>query len=186
MSEMKEPLVTLARLGAPHGVRGALSVSQVGEHLQRFTGKKIAVVDAQGKHKGDFTLSRVDGARVQFAELNDRDAAAKLTNYSIAAPLTLMREMAQADRTQAPVTISELWYFELTGLNVFDADTQQALGRISQVEDLGLNTVVSIEPVTGASLIAAPLEIPLNYPHWQKPDLETRSVCLAEWRVFSA
>lgn len=186
MSEMKEPLVTLARLGAPHGVRGGLSVNQVGEHLQRFTGKKIAVVDAQGKHKGDFTLSRVDGTRVQFAELNDRDAAAKLTNYSIAAPLSSLQEMAKAERKNAAQTIAELWYFELVGLTVFDADTQKELGRISVVEDLGLNTVVSIEPATGESLIAAPLEIPLDYPHWQKPDLETRSVRLAEWRVFIA
>lgn len=186
MSQIKEPFVTLARLGAPHGVKGGLSVNQVGEHLQHFAGKKVIVVDTQGRHKGDFTLSRIDSSRVQFSELHDRETAASLTNHFIAAPLTLMREMAKAERTQAPVSISELWYFELKGLTVFDAETQQELGRISHVEDLGLNTVVSVEPAPRESLISAPLEIPLNYPHWQKPDLDTRSVRLAEWRVFVA
>ena len=194
----KEPVVALARLGSPNGVRGALNVNQAGHHLRGFVGKKITVCKVTGGEagiltnytiKGDFTLLRAEPAkgdvtRVQFSEINDRDAAAALTNHVIAAPLAALRAAATAERKNEVISLTDLWYFELLGLSVLDAESGKEIGRIAAVEDLGLNTTVTIEPAAAGSLIVSPLEIPLEYPHWQKPDLSERRIALAEWRAF--
>jgi ribosomal 30S subunit maturation factor RimM len=199
MSEAKEPLVVLARLGRPHGVRGALSVSQAGAHLSHWVGQKLRVCKPLGEAagtltdyttKGDFTLGRTEPAkgeitRVQFAEIQDRDAAAALTNFYLGAPLAELRALVSKERGGKVPALTDLWYFELLGLAVIDAATQTQLGQIAAVEDLGLNTTVIIEPAAGKSLLAAPLEIPLEYPHWQELDLAQNRVSLAEWHLFA-
>ncbi len=199
MSEAKEPLVALARLGRPHGVRGALSVGQAGAHLRHWAGKKVCVCKPLGEAggtltdyatKGDFTLSRTEPAkgeitRVQFSEIQDRDAAAALTNFYLAAPLAELRALVIKERGGKVPAMTDLWYFELLGLVVTDADTQKNIGHIAAVEDLGLNTTVVIEPAAGEAMLAAPLEIPLEYPHWQQLDLPGNRVTLAEWRIFT-
>jgi ribosomal 30S subunit maturation factor RimM len=198
MSSNTEPLVSLARIGAPHGVRGALAVHQAGAHLRQFAGKRIRVCKVMGDadgiltdyiHNGDFTLSRIEPVqgqpvRVAFAEISDRDAAAAFTHSIIAVPLTELRTLAAAERKALTPAIGDLWYFELIGLAVVDSATGTELGKIAAVEDLGLNTVVTVAPAAGQTLLAAALAIPLDYPHWQNVDLTGNRVLLSEWQIF--
>lgn len=194
---VKERMVVLARIGRPHGVRGGLNVDQAGENLRRFVNQKVAVCEiTPGSVIGDFktkttlTLNRVEPAsgmpaRIAFSEIADRDQAAALTHSAICAPLGELRALATAGRKVSEAPLADLWYFELIDLDVVDADSQTVIGKISHVDDMGLNTVLTVTPAAGQVLLAAPLDIPLSYPHWGEVDLAARRVSLSEWRVFT-
>lgn len=194
---VKEPMVVLARIGRPHGVRGGLSIDQAGENLHRFVNQKVAVCEiTTGSVIGDFktratlTLSRVEPAsgvpaRIAFAEIADRDQAAALTHTAVCAPLSALRALAASGRKAPQAPLTDLWYFELIDLDVVDADSQTVIGKISRIDDMGLNTVLTVTPAGGQALLAAPLDIPLSYPHWGEADLAARRVALAEWRIFA-
>lgn len=177
----KPSLVILARIGRPHGVRGALHVDQAGAHLGHFAGHGVYVGNEQ--QSNELKLERVDTSTVQFAGIHDRDAAAALTNRFILVPLDALKEIVQRERINGAPKIADLWYFELVGMQVIDAESQKPLGKISHVEDSGLNTLVSIEPGPGAEL-AKTLDIPLEFPHWHAPDLALNQIGLSEWRIF--
>lgn len=174
-------LIAVAVLGRPHGVRGGLNIHKAGEHLSRFIGKPVLIGNLQ--MNAPYTLARLESDRVQFEEISDRDAAAKLTNQSIFVPIEALRAIAAADRGKSILHIGDLWYFELIDFVVLDAETQQSLGKISGVSDMGLNTLVTIEPEPG-SLLASSMEIPLDYPQWQVPDLGKNQISLSDWRIF--
>lgn len=196
---MSTPLVVLARIGSPHGVRGALSVNQAGEHLRHFLGKKIVVCThpaaAQGivtdySTKAELILERVEPAkgepaRIQLAGITDRDRAASLTNFFLAAALTDLRAFAAEERGDRAVEFADLWYFEILGLEVIDAEAGVAIGKITSIEDMGLNTVVSVETNAGVQHGAFTFDIPLNYDHWQTVDLAKNQVQLGNWQIFS-
>lgn len=192
-----EPLVLLARIGRPHGVRGALHIDLAGEHLRHIINQKLAILSLPTHPtpvitdyavKTNLTLAKVEPATgepryVQFQEIADRDAAAALTNYAIAAPLSAMRILAANEHRSATPALSQLWYFEIVGLTVLNATDGKKLGSITAIEDLGRNTVITIQPEKGNTL-THPLEIPLNYPHWQGVDLARGTVRLSEWEHF--
>lgn len=185
-----EPLVILARLGAPHGVRGALHINQAGEHLRRLVGTTVKVVNPTGEtngvltqyfHKGDFTLKRCDTRSVEFTEVTTREAAAALTQSYIAHSLEAMRALVQLERREMHPRLTDLWYFEMIDLTVLDSQSGKAIGRITFVEELGLNTLVSVALAAAADRV---IEIPLDYPHWQNVELAQRQVALSAWQDF--
>lgn len=132
----------------------------------------------------EITLLRAENTTVQFEGFSDRDKAAGLTNQFILVSLSELKEIVQRERHGAALRITDLWYFELVGMQVIDAESQKALGTISHVEDAGLNTIVSIEPES-VSELKSTLDIPLDYPHWHAPDLAANQIGLSEWRIFT-
>jgi ribosomal 30S subunit maturation factor RimM len=195
---MPTPLVVLARIGSPHGVRGALSVNQAGEHLRDFTGKKVLICPSQNVVNGilseytikaEMELNRVDPAkgtpmRIELAGLTDRDVAKGLTNCLIATPLSELRAQVQAERAGQAPNLHDLWYFEIMDLMVVEADSLKPVGKIIQVEDLGLNTVVTVETPPSSEKGAIIFEIPLEHPNWQKVDLANHTVSVSDWQIF--
>lgn len=194
----KPPLVVLARIGSPHGVRGALSVNQAGEHLRDFTGKKILICPTQNVVNGilsDYTvkaemqLNRVEPAkgiptRIEFDGLTDRDVAKGFTNCLIATPLAELRAQVHAERAGQSPSLHDLWYFEIVGLEVVEADSLKPIGKITHVEDLGLNTVVTVETPPTGEKGAVTFDIPLEHPNWQKADLDRHTVSVSDWQIF--
>lgn len=190
MPSSTEPLVILARLGAPHGVRGALHVNNAGEHLRRLVGNSIKAVNPTGETngiltqyfiKGDFTLKRCDMRSVEFAEVTTREAAAALTNAYLAYSLESLRALVQSERRGKNPHMADLWYFEMIGLTVLDYESGEPIGSIASVEEMGRNTLVG---VTLAAQVGITIEVPLDYPHWQDVDLAQRQVSLSAWRDF--
>lgn len=179
-------------------MRGALSVNQAGEHLRDFTGKKVLICPSQNVVNGilsDYTikaemqLNRVDPAkgtplRIELAGLSDRDIAKALTNCLIATPLAELRAQVHAERSGQSQNLHDLWYFEIIGLEVVEADSLKPVGKITQVEDLGLNTVVTVETPPSGEKGALSFEIPLEHPNWQKADLERHTVSISDWQIF--
>jgi ribosomal 30S subunit maturation factor RimM len=200
MAQQNPPLVVLARIGSPHGVRGALSVNQAGEHLRDFAGKKILICPTQNVVNGilsnytikaEMQLNRVDPAkgtpmRIELEGLSDRDVAKGFTNCLIATPLAELRTRVHAERAGQSPSMHDLWYFEIVGLEVIEADSRKPIGKITQVEDLGLNTVVTVETPPSGEKGALTFEIPLEHPNWQKVDLDSHSVSLSDWQIFLA
>lgn len=194
---MSTPLVFLARIGSPHGVRGALNVNLAGQHLRDFHGKNVSICEPKNLVNGLLTdygnarsieLARVEPAhgdvqRVQFTGINDRDAAAALTNQMIGAPLDAVRALAAAGRAEGEVPLSELWYFEMVGLSATDAVSGQVIGEITHVEDHGRNTVLTLS-LANAVGGQHSVDIPLDYPGWQKADVSQRKVMLTDWQIF--
>ncbi len=192
------PLVVLARIGSPHGVRGALSVNQAGEHLREFTAQKVLICPSQNvvngilSHytvKAEMLLNRVDPAkgipaRIELAGLTDRDIAKGLTNCLIATPLAELRARVQAERAGKSPRLHDLWYFEIVGLEVIEAGSRKPIGKITEIEDLGLNTVLTVETPASGEKGAVKFEIPLEHPNWQEVDLANHAVSISEWQIF--
>ena len=197
---MPTPLVVLARIGSPHGVRGALSVNQAGGHLRDFTGGKVLICHAQSAVNGvlsqytvaaEMQLNRVEPAkgmpsRIEFADLADRDAAKAFTNCLIATPLAELRAHVHAERAGESPDMHDLWYFEIVGLEVIEAESRKPVGKITNIEDLGLNTVVTVETPPSGEKGALTFEIPLEHPNWKKVDLASHSVSISDWQIFLA
>ncbi len=195
---MPTPLVILARIGSPHGVRGALSVNQAGEHLRDFSGKKILICPAQNVVNGilheytvkaEMQINRVDPVkgtplRLELDGLTDRDVAKGFTNCLIATPLAELRAQVQARRSGQSPNLHDLWYFEIVGLEVIEAEGRKPVGKITQVEDLGLNTVITVERPPAGDKGSTALEIPLDHPNWQSVDLANHTVSISDWQIF--
>lgn len=187
--------VVLGRVGRPHGVRGWLNVDLVGDHLREFVGSPVGLASGQlvpilhdPAIKNTLPLKGAQPEHgtvkhIAFEGVGDRETAAQFTNLLLVLPLTLMRTRARAQRTSSVVPLHELWYFEIYGLLVRDAENLEPIGHIAAVEDLGRNTVIAIA-MHHSSAQVAPLEVPLDYPHWGKADLDRREILLAEWRLF--
>jgi ribosomal 30S subunit maturation factor RimM len=195
-ADSENAYVLLGRLGRPHGVRGMLHVDLAGNHLRDFIGQNVTLCSAE---KIDpliitpgilrtLTLEKAEPARgdvgrVAFAGVADRDSAARLTNLLIVQPLALMRQKARTQHGSQHVQISNLWYFEMLGLKVIDAEDNAFVGMITAIEDMGRNTLVCV--ALSADSAERHLEIPLEYPYWGRADLDRQEIQLAEWRHFA-
>lgn len=190
--------VVLGRLGRPHGVHGMLRIDLAGEHLRDFVGQqimlcqgeKIAQVITAPTILRTLTLDKAEPAhgtvsRLAFAGINDRTAAEQLTRLLLVQPIALMRQRARAQHGRQNVAIGHLWYFELYGLTVIDAESGAPIGHITQIEDLGRNTLVTVTLNEGQAAAQRDVVLPLEYPYWGEADLDRQQIQLAEWRHFA-
>lgn len=190
--------VVLGRIGRPHGVRGMLHVDLAGNHLRDFVGQSVELCSAaqigqvisSPKILKNLTLEKAEPAhgevgRVAFAGLTDRDSAAQLTNLLIVQPFALMRQKARAQHGSQHVPFANLWYFEMYGLGVVDSESKKTIGVISQIDDLGRNTLVTITLNEAHSAEQREITLPLEYPHWGEADLDRQEITLAEWQHFA-
>ncbi|MFO1480795.1 MAG: hypothetical protein U1F40_11405 [Turneriella sp.] len=189
--------VVLARVGRPHGVRGMLHVDLAGNHLRDFVGQTVELCSAaqigqvitSPKILKTLTLEKAEPLqgevnRVAFAGLSDRDSAAQLTNLLIVQPFALMRQKARAQHGSQHVPMANLWYFEMYGLSVVDSQSKIPIGIISQIEDLGKNTLITVTLNEAHSAQQREIILPLEYPHWGEADLDRQEITLAEWQHF--
>src|SRR5882672_5582158 len=135
--------VCVARIGAPHGVRGAVK-------LWTFTEDPLAV-----KHYGP--LMTKDGAR-QFEVTHAREAKGHLvvTLKGIAT-----REEAERlngielyiAREKLPATDeNEYYHADLIGLAAVDA-AHEPIGRVLAIHNFGAGDIIEIAPTQGATLL---------------------------------
>ncbi len=189
--------VVLARVGRPHGVRGMLHVDLAGNHLRDFVGQNVALCRADKieqlitapKILKSLVLDRAEPAqgdvdRIAFAGIADRDTAAELTNLLVVQPIALMRQKARAQHGSQHVPMANLWYFEMYGLSVVDSQSKIPIGIISQIEDLGKNTLITVTLNEAHSAQQREIILPLEYPHWGEADLDRQEITLAEWQHF--
>ncbi|MEA2954197.1 MAG: rRNA processing protein RimM [Alphaproteobacteria bacterium] len=135
--------VCVARIGAPHGVRGEvrlwtftedpMAVRQYGP-LQAEDGSRVFEIVAARAAK-DHIVARLRG-------VDDRDAAERLTNIKL-----------YVAREQLPETDDDTFYYaDLVGLAAVGKDGSD-LGSVIAVHDFGAGTLLEIQPQHGASIL---------------------------------
>jgi 16S rRNA processing protein RimM len=135
--------ICIARIGAAHGVRGAVK-------LWTFTEDSLAVL-----HYG--TLATKDGAR-QFVVTNAREA-----NGHLVATLKGIATREEAERLNGielyiareklPATgEGEYYHADLIGLAAVNA-ADEPLGRVTAIHNFGAGDIIEIAPPHGAPML---------------------------------
>jgi len=137
--------VCVARVGAPHGVRGEVKLwsftadpAAVGGYgpFQTEDGRAVEI-DAL-RPAGDCFVARLKGVA-------DRDAAAMLRNKDLYVP---------RERLPAP-DADEFYLADLVGLAVMDRDGKK-LGTVMAVHDFGAGPVLEFRPDAGGDTVMLP------------------------------
>jgi 16S rRNA processing protein RimM len=136
------PDILLARIGAPHGVRGEVRVKSFGEQpeaLERYS----PLAGADGRL---FHVERLRPAKevlvVKFRGVDDRDAAEALSGVDL-----------YVDRSRLPAAEEdEFYHADLIGLAAF-SEAGEALGTVIAVHDFGAGDILEIAPSRGTSLL---------------------------------
>lgn len=135
--------ICIARIGAPHGVRGAVK-------LWTFTHDPMAVCDYGPLTTKDgtrtFDIASVRAAKdhlvATLTGVGDRDAAARLNGI----------ELYVARESLPPADDGEYYHADLIGLAAVDP-LKAPLGRVVAIHDFGAGTIIEIAPPSGPTLL---------------------------------
>ena len=139
--------VRVARIGAPHGVRGEMK-------LWPFTQDPAAVADygpletEDGKLRFEIETMRPakDHFVVRIAGVGDRDAAAKLCNLELFVPRDRLPAIDEADT---------YYHADLIGLAAV-TDTGAALGTVTALHNFGAGDLIEIATTQGGEPLLLP------------------------------
>jgi 16S rRNA processing protein RimM len=140
---MPPPQICVARIGAPHGVRGAVK-------LWTFTEDPLAV-----KTYGPL-LTRDGGRRFEVTHVREAKGHLVATLKGIATREDAERlngiELYIA-REKLPATSEDEYYHaDLIGLNAVDA-AGEPLGRVIAIHNFGAGDIIEIAPPNGATML---------------------------------
>lgn len=138
--------VCIARIGAPHGVRGEV-------RLWSFTADPLAVASygPLESAKGDrFEITALRTAKdclvARLAGVHDRTAAERLVNLELFVPRAQLPEPKDAE---------EFYHADLVGLAVFDA-AGTALGTVIAIQNFGAGDLIEVQPAVGRETVLLP------------------------------
>lgn len=134
--------ITLAVIGAPHGVRGEVRVKS-------FTADPMALNSYSSLLAEDgrtFEIERLRPAKnvvvAKFRGVDDRDAAERLKGLSLG-----------VERSALPTPeADEFYHADLIGLAAFDPEGRE-IGRVAAVENFGAGDYIEIARPKGAPLL---------------------------------
>ncbi len=134
----------------PHGVHGEACVFPTTDDPERFRQLKEVVLDSP--REGRKTLSIIGVKRVKkFVVLKFKgiDTVEQIQCYR-SCPLIVDREHA------SPLNEGEYYISDVIGLTVFDADSGEELGEITNVIETGANDVYEMKRLTDGSSVMLP------------------------------
>ncbi len=130
-----DDLILIARIGAPHGVKGAVRV-------KAFTGDPVAIGEygpLVSKDGRVFAISHLRPDKtvviVSFAGVDDRDAAQALNGTELYVARSALPASDDAD---------EFYHADLIGLAALTPDSKR-LGTVIAVHDFGAGDMLEIE-----------------------------------------
>jgi 16S rRNA processing protein RimM len=143
----RSPRICVARIGAPHGVRGEVK-------LWSYTADPLAVTDYGPLESEDgaarFTIVALRVAKdhlvARLAGVDDRDAATRLTNTDL---------YIERDRLPAPDEDDEFYHADLIGLDVVDAQGNE-LGSVAAIHNFGAGDLVEVKRSQGGMTVLLP------------------------------
>lgn len=151
-AEQPEPLISIARIARPQGVRGEVVADILTDFPERFADLDEVVLSRAGKVIGSFTLEqyRFHKGRVllKFVGYDDADRAEELRGASL---VISREELVELDD-------DEYYVFDLEGCDVVTIDGQP-LGRVTKVDDYGAAPLLSVKTENKEVLIPLTREI---------------------------
>jgi 16S rRNA processing protein RimM len=142
VTEGASPALRIGRVLKPHGVRGGVRVELLTDFPDRFdAGQQVTVA---GRTLTVARSQQLDGSLlITFAEIEDRERAAELRGAYITVPLKEARALP-ADH---------YYHFQLVGLKVVEAGSEDALGQVEEVLTYPANDVLRITGTRGERLL---------------------------------
>ena len=138
-----DDLILIARIGAPHGVKGAVRV-------KAFTGDAAAIGDygpLVAKDGRVFAIAQLRPEKslviVSFAGVDNRDAAQALNGTDLYVARSALPASDDAD---------EFYHADLIGLAALMPDGER-LGTVIAVHDFGAGEMLEIEQAPGKTLL---------------------------------
>ena len=135
--------ICVARIGAPHGVRGEVK-------FWSFTADPAAVAGYGPFEAADGRLVEIDTLRpakeffvARLKGIADRDAAERLRNVELFVP---------RDRLPATADTDEFYHADLIGLAVVD-EAGGALGTVTAMHNFGAGDLIEVRPPAGDSVM---------------------------------
>uniref|UniRef100_UPI003BAB5C25 ribosome maturation factor RimM n=1 Tax=Stappia sp. TaxID=1870903 RepID=UPI003BAB5C25 len=143
---MSSDRILIARIGAPHGVRGEVRVKPYGDDPLSFTDYgPLETLD--GKRRFEVISARVQKSVVvtRFKGVDDRNAAEALNGLDLYVERDALPELDDED---------EFYHTDLLGLEAA-APSGERLGEIVALPDFGAGTLVEIRPGAGPTFYVA-------------------------------
>ncbi|HSG95378.1 MAG TPA: ribosome maturation factor RimM [Afifellaceae bacterium] len=141
-----DDLILVARIGAPHGVNGAVRV-------KAFTEEAVAVGDYGPLVSKDGRIFEITDMRpdktvviIGFAGVDDRDAAQALNGTELYVARSALPASDDAD---------EFYHADLIGLAAVTSDGE-TLGTVVAVQDFGAGDILEIEKTTNGQTLLLP------------------------------
>lgn len=144
-----DPFITLARIGAPHGVRGAVRVKLFGEDaeslvaygpLQRADGRGSLTLESLRPGKTpDMLVATFDG-------ITDRDQVAALNGVELGLSRSALPEPDEDD---------DFYHADLIGMEARLADGSR-FGAVLQVANYGADDLLDVKPDRGGPSVLVP------------------------------
>ena len=126
-----ESRVIIGKIGAPHGVSGALKIIPITDFPDRFADMKTVYVDKDLLHIASVQVKN-DGQLIlmSFEEYPTRETAAQLT-----------KKLLYVDRSEVvPLQKGQYYTFDIIGLEAFN-EAGESLGLVTDVLQTGSNDV---------------------------------------------
>ena len=139
--------ICVAQIGAPHGVRGEVKLwpyTADPQSVQDYG--PLETEDGSARFEIEALRAAKDHLVVRLKGVNDRNAAARLTNTKLYVP---------RERLPATEADDEFYHADLIDLAVVDADGN-ALGNVAAVHNFGAGDLIEIKPIQGAMTVLLP------------------------------
>jgi 16S rRNA processing protein RimM len=146
---MTSPLVLVAVIGAPHGVRGEVRVKPFTEDPEAL--KRYGPLGMDGGRTLKVKTLRVqkDMAVVRFEGVDTREAAEVLTNTKLYVP---------RDRLPEPEDDETFFHADLVGLKV-EMESGEIFGEIVAVPNFGAGDLLEVQPQAGGKTVYLPFTL---------------------------
>jgi 16S rRNA processing protein RimM len=139
--------ICVARIGAPHGVRGEVKVWP-------FTAEPLAIADYGPLETEDgsarFEIETLRAAKdhlvARLKGVADRDTAERLTNTDL---------FVRRDRLPPPDAKDEFYHADLIGAVVVDANGREC-GSVAAIHNFGAGDLIEITPIGGGATVLLP------------------------------
>lgn len=165
----KEKNILCGKIGRPFGVKGELTVFWNNLEAPIKHGEQVFLSENSKLTQKTFTLtsSRVqtDRAIVRFAEIQNREDAAALTNQELFIPESKLAALSQ----------NEYYTYQLLGLQVYD-EAGVHIGELVNIFPTGSNDVYEILPP--GKKAGEELFVPAIQNIIQKIDLESKRMTI--------
>lgn len=130
-----DKLIVVARIGAPHGVKGDLKLHVFTQTCDIFDFKSWHIyLNRAWQPMSGFSIKTLgDGYIIHFNECQDRDVAKRYVNAELAVP-----------RKELPEPESGFYWSDLEGLKVFNTQGLE-YGIVDHIMETGANEVIVVK-----------------------------------------